>query len=276
MSFHNWNTGYQYINKQQKNMSSAASLIGPAIDLVGNYYGNRNRKREAQRQRQFDLDMWNRQNTYNTPAAQQRRLRDAGLNPALMYGQGNTGNATNQPKATQPNIENPLSHSSLATGVQFSLMDQQKKLLRSQAVANLQNAATGQSSQRRIDRLVGLEAQSLEMGIKKTQAETGHIIQQERRTLAQTIGQKIENDIKDKSAQSIIKKAAQDANNAVLDGSIKTQEEYQLELKNNLREQGVTDGDHILVRSYVQETNKTRTWFKAALMAAKAIKDASF
>jgi hypothetical protein len=267
---------YGYNNNNKENNMNLLSAIPSGLDVIGNVFGNRARRKEARSQRKFDLDMWNRQNAYNTPRMQMQRLRDAGLNPALMYGQGTTGNAVNQPKATQARLENPISSSGVASGVQLSLMNQQKKLLRSQAVANLQNAATGRSSQKRIDRLVGLEAQSLEMGIKKTQAETGLIIQQERRTLAQTIGQKIENDIKDKSSQSIIKKAAQDANNAVLDGTIKTQEEYQLELKNNLREQGVTDRDHILIRSYVQETNKTRSWFKAAIMAAKAIKDAAF
>lgn len=39
------------------------------------------------------LTDWNRQNEYNSPAAQMLRLSAAGLNPNLMYGQGTTGNA---------------------------------------------------------------------------------------------------------------------------------------------------------------------------------------
>lgn len=52
----------------------------------------------------FNLAMWNRQNEYNTPQMQMQRLKDAGLNPALMYSQGNTGNAQSSPtfESVQP------------------------------------------------------------------------------------------------------------------------------------------------------------------------------
>lgn len=36
---------------------------------------------------------WTRQNEYNSPSAQMARFRDAGLNPALIYGQQNTSDA---------------------------------------------------------------------------------------------------------------------------------------------------------------------------------------
>lgn len=39
------------------------------------------------------LKNWNLQNEYNTPAAQMQRFKDAGLNPNLVYSQGNPGNA---------------------------------------------------------------------------------------------------------------------------------------------------------------------------------------
>lgn len=45
----------------------------------------------------FNLDMWQREMDYNTPKNQMERLVDAGLNPALMYSQGTTGNTTNAP-----------------------------------------------------------------------------------------------------------------------------------------------------------------------------------
>lgn len=41
------------------------------------------------RQRGDALDDWNRNNEYNSPAAQMARYRDAGLNPNLIYGQSN-------------------------------------------------------------------------------------------------------------------------------------------------------------------------------------------
>ena len=50
------------------------------------------------------------QNEYNHPAAQMARLREAGLNPALVYGQGASGatGLADQPKPTPFEFENPL------------------------------------------------------------------------------------------------------------------------------------------------------------------------
>lgn len=53
---------------------------------------------------QFDknLEMWNLQNQYNSPAAQMQRFKEAGLNPYLIYGQGSNGNATGMPEFQMP------------------------------------------------------------------------------------------------------------------------------------------------------------------------------
>lgn len=42
----------------------------------------------AKQQNQWSLDQWNRENNYNTPAAQRLRMAQAGLNPDLVYGNG--------------------------------------------------------------------------------------------------------------------------------------------------------------------------------------------
>jgi len=54
---------------------------------------------------QNNLDMWNRQNQYNSPAAQMARFKEGGLNPNLMYGQGSAGNATQMPRYQAPEIK---------------------------------------------------------------------------------------------------------------------------------------------------------------------------
>lgn len=51
-----------------------------AWDLVGN-------------QQQFQKDMWNKTNEYNSPAAQRSRLEAAGLNPYMMLNGGSAGSA---------------------------------------------------------------------------------------------------------------------------------------------------------------------------------------
>ena len=45
------------------------------------------------KQNQFNLDMYNKTNDYNSPVKQMQRFQEAGLNPNLIYGQGNNGNA---------------------------------------------------------------------------------------------------------------------------------------------------------------------------------------
>lgn len=48
------------------------------------------------------VDMWNMQNRYNSPTAQMSRLRQAGLNPNLVYGSGVTGNNAGSAPQYQP------------------------------------------------------------------------------------------------------------------------------------------------------------------------------
>lgn len=51
-------------------------------------------------QNEYNMQMWNLQNQYNSPAAQMQRYREAGLNPNLIYGNGSSsaGNATSAPQ----------------------------------------------------------------------------------------------------------------------------------------------------------------------------------
>lgn len=50
-----------------------------------------------QRERQAALEDWNRENAYNSPAAQMERYKAAGLNPNLIYGQSNTAGSMASP-----------------------------------------------------------------------------------------------------------------------------------------------------------------------------------
>lgn len=68
---------------------------------------------------QKDLEMWNRQNDYNNPSAQMERMKNAGLNPHLIYGQGNVGNASSMPNYNAPSQDyNYLPPSNLAETLQ--------------------------------------------------------------------------------------------------------------------------------------------------------------
>lgn len=53
-----------------------------------------------------DVEMWERNNAYNSPEAQMERLQKAGLNPNLVYGTGAVGNTSGQtPKYQAPRMD---------------------------------------------------------------------------------------------------------------------------------------------------------------------------
>ena len=60
--------------------------------------------RESQLQRQFSLDQWKRETTYNSPAEQVKRLRDAGLNPALAMGGSIDNSAAPSPSLSEAQV----------------------------------------------------------------------------------------------------------------------------------------------------------------------------
>lgn len=93
----------------------AIPLIAAAIPAISNFFSSRaNAKRTNKANRQLaeysyskDLEQWERQNQYNKPIEQMRRLREGGLNPNLIYGSsGVVGNTTSQhPKYNAPKID---------------------------------------------------------------------------------------------------------------------------------------------------------------------------
>lgn len=103
----------------------------PAIaSIAGNIASNANinnqiseQKRENQANRDWNLnlsrlqnrwniDQWNRENAYNSPAAQMARYKAAGLNPDLIYGQQNLSAAS--PEMTSGDGSLPTDVSNLA------------------------------------------------------------------------------------------------------------------------------------------------------------------
>lgn len=79
-----------------------SSLINGAFSLGGSAINYQYQKQLAALQNHYNLAMWNMQNEYNSPQAQMKRLESAGLNPSLMLGSINTGNAAHAPEMVTP------------------------------------------------------------------------------------------------------------------------------------------------------------------------------
>lgn len=154
----------------------AAAVIGAAASTLGGFFGNRSRKREAEKQRQFSESMWNKQNAYNTPKMQMDRLKAAGLNPALMYGQGNTGNAEKALPYQQPQIENIGANAaqSAAAGAQLSLVNAQRQNIEADTELKLGNVElTAAQAQTQLSTKLNIDAQKA-----KTIQETLNLVTQ--------------------------------------------------------------------------------------------------
>lgn len=112
--------------EQFKSFGAGFSGVGSAVSsLVGGIGGaiqarkNRKLARElAQKQQDFmsaeaekayqrNLDMWNKQNAYNSPASQMARLEAAGLNPNLAYGSLSSSAAQTPPQYNAPAVAQP-------------------------------------------------------------------------------------------------------------------------------------------------------------------------
>ena len=99
------------------------AITGIGSDLIFNALGNRARRREADRAFKRSKEMFDYQNAYNTPKRQMERLRRAGLNPALMYGQGTTGNASGFPQQAPADQQNLAGAASLQTALLKAELD---------------------------------------------------------------------------------------------------------------------------------------------------------
>lgn len=79
-------------------------FLGGLFGLVGNGIQTAVNTRLQDRQNQFNLEMWNKNNEYNSPQAQMRRYEEAGLNSALMYGNVSSGNSSSAPVKGVPQM----------------------------------------------------------------------------------------------------------------------------------------------------------------------------
>ena len=75
--------------------SGAFGLAGAGINYAQNV-------RLQKMQNDFNLEMWNKNNEYNSPQAQMQRFKDAGLNPNLIYSQGSAGLSSSPPVKNAP------------------------------------------------------------------------------------------------------------------------------------------------------------------------------
>lgn len=109
-------------------ISGAGSLIGGITNAFGQSSANETNIQLARENREWQEMMWNKQNEYNSPAAQIQRMKEAGLNPALMYSQGNVGNAGSPGSIPTPQVQPITGFGNGISGAADSIGDAMIKL----------------------------------------------------------------------------------------------------------------------------------------------------
>lgn len=120
--------------------SGNAAITAATISAIGNYVGGvaankrqfKFQKEAMAQQQQYNKDLWDYQNAYNTPQAQMERLSAAGLNPHLIYGggsamPGNAGPIASTDVPTREAAKPPEVSNAMFTYLQARQMDAQYK-----------------------------------------------------------------------------------------------------------------------------------------------------
>ncbi|QCS37331.1 DNA pilot protein [Tortoise microvirus 86] len=194
-------------------ITAGAGLVSSGINAWSQSNTNRDQRnwneRMYEREKADKLAQWHMENEYNSPVSQMQRLRQAGLNPNLVYGKGAdniggsiapTATKNYSPTAPQFDLGGPVS-SGLMSYYDIAMKEAQTDNLKAQNTVAYQEAAlkaaatanTIQSTAKgefELDMARTLRQNSLdfaEANLKKVQADTQfQLSENERRSIMQT------------------------------------------------------------------------------------------
>lgn len=177
--------GQDYL-QSQVNMNNQKELAAYAA-------GKQNELNEAAYQR--NLQQWNLENAYNSPAAQMQRFAEAGLNPNLIYGQNNyaANSPELKPATYNPGEYQPVDHSAQRQALKIALLEHAQRI-ENQAIQNdlarQELALRIKASEREDEKLNLLKSHAVAL----TNSTDGESIDN---TLKQLRKQKLEQDLED-------------------------------------------------------------------------------
>lgn len=279
-------------------INAGAELFGQAANAVIQGQNNRASRQFAwnmyAQQRKDALSDWTMQNEYNSPTSQMARLREAGLNPNLVYGNGatTTGGAVRSSSAPSWNPTPPQFNAKSILGSYYDTQIRQAQIdnLKTQNTVMVQDAllkaaqiaslgANTARSQFKLDfekELREISAEAARLGVLKQKADIDYTLDQNERAQAQNAQSLRE------GAERILNMRASRAN------TYQEREKIIQEIKNlkedekikaldrQLREKGIYPGDPAWWRalgrvvSNIPETGEIINAHKAGSKAAAA------
>ena len=144
-------------------IAAAGGLAQTAASMFSTNQLNRKNRRHQWR-------MWEETNKYNAPKAQMGRFKDAGLNPHLIYGQGNAGNATH----INPNEEKQPDFSGIgsATMNYVAVRKQQREIDNLETAERLMNADIIKRGAETLNTLANTDDKKLDTSLKRDMYQT--------------------------------------------------------------------------------------------------------
>lgn len=206
-----------------------------ASGLLGGLFNNKKNKEAADKQHERNIEYWNMQNAYNHPSEQMSRLRQANLNPHLIYGTPSGASVGNAGAISQNSMQkvSPLG------------LDADKSF---RAYTDFRNTEAQTDNLRVMNSKILQEEKNVKANTAKTNIETANAIQQ----LDITKGQKqdlIESTgLKNDLTKSQIKVEDRKIDEiAARISKVNTEQDY-LSLARDLRAMGIEVNDPIYVR----------------------------
>ncbi|UPW41896.1 DNA pilot protein [Dipodfec virus RodF1_81] len=133
------------------------SAVGGLFGLGSQVSTNNAQMRLAQFAYDKNLEMWHKQNQYNSPKNQKARMIEAGFNPNLVYGNGSVVNtASNAPQYDAPHLGAYTNFGDLGAGQSYQLYMQGQQTRADIALKNAQVKGV----------LANARVSSLEVGVK--------------------------------------------------------------------------------------------------------------
>lgn len=185
-------------------IDAGTSLLNSAATIFTNKSQRKYNEKMYAKQRADSLSDWTRQNEYNSPTSQMQRLREAGLNPNLVYGKGadNTAGAIHSTdagsyKPDAPEIkfsarESLINYQNLKMmqaqtdnlKVQNTVLAQEKLLKEAQRRATLANAGLSEFNLGQKQTLSDTDIEYRKQQLRKIQADTSFTLSENERRAA--------------------------------------------------------------------------------------------
>lgn len=240
-------------------VQAGAGILNSIGGMVSQGSTNKFNAAQARLAYKRNVKFWNMQNEYNTPSAQMQRFKEAGLNPNLIYGQGNPGNAGPGPSYDPPKYEaaNPVPDFTGLSQTYLNAKQLQAGIEQVHAATELTKART--NTEVINQSLKGLGKEKLAIDINRLQALLPYQVEVEKNR-ASSSAYDVQEKVSRLMSMSVQRQSEylnqeytrKKMTQADIDADIKRADLVYARYNNELRKMGFTEKDNYVIRALGQ------------------------